>query len=90
MSTPENTGTDLTRLLHQGQQLLTPVPAGADWLTPIRESGVRGVSEMPLPQRKDEAWRYTPVSFLDQAEYRPLADGPPGVHLHELDSASLV
>ena len=76
MSTPENTGTDLTRLLHQGQQLLTPVPAGADWLTPIRESGVRGVSGMPLPERKDEAWRYTPVSFLDQAAYRPLADGP--------------
>ena len=78
MSTPENTGTDLTRLLRQGQQLLTPVPAGADWLTPIRESGVRGVAEMPLPERKDEAWRYTPISFLDQAEYRPLADGPFG------------
>lgn len=75
MSALENTGTDLTRLLHQGQQLLTPVPAGADWLTPIRESGVRGVAGMPLPERKDETWRYTPVSFLDRVEYRPLADG---------------
>jgi Fe-S cluster assembly protein SufD len=76
MSTPGETGTDITRLLHRGQQLLTPVSAGAEWLTPIRESGVRGVAVMPLPERKDEAWRYTPVSFLDQAEYKPLAAGP--------------
>lgn len=67
MSATEPTGTDLTRLLHEGRKFSGPV----DWLTPIRERGAQGVSGMPLPTRKDEAWRYTPLGFLDENDYRP-------------------
>jgi Fe-S cluster assembly protein SufD len=66
MTATEPTGTDLTRLLHEGRKLSEPV----DWLTPIRERGAQGVSGMPLPTRKDEAWRYTPLGFLDENDYR--------------------
>jgi Fe-S cluster assembly protein SufD len=75
MNTAEQEGTDLKRLLHQGQRLLTPLPAGLDWLTPLRELGALGVADMPLPSRKDEAWRYTSLAFLEKAEYRPLVQG---------------
>jgi Fe-S cluster assembly protein SufD len=75
MSTTQPTGTDLNRLLHQGQQLLMPVPAASDWLTPIRERAAQAVASMPLPGRKDEAWRYTSLGFLELTEYRPLIDG---------------
>ena len=78
MNTPENRGTDIIDLLHQGPQGLSPVPAGADWLTPIRESGVSGIAGMSLPNRKDEAWRYTSLGFLDQAEYRPMVEDTVG------------
>jgi Fe-S cluster assembly protein SufD len=62
---------DLKRLLRRGRQLQTPDPQAADWLTPLRERGVEGVLDQPLPGRKDEAWRYTSLSFLEQAEYVP-------------------
>ncbi len=73
MSATESTGTDLTRLLHEGQKFSGPV----DWLTPIRERGAQGVARMPLPTRKDEAWRYTPLGFLDENDFRPSTAGAP-------------
>jgi Fe-S cluster assembly protein SufD len=73
MSAVESTGTDLARLLHEGRRF----SAAADWLTPIRELGAQGVAAMPLPTRKEEAWRYTPLGFLEETEYRPTVAGEP-------------
>jgi Fe-S cluster assembly protein SufD len=90
MNTAEHEGTDLKRLLHQGQRLLTPIPAGLDWLTPLRERGAMGVAGMPLPSRKDETWRYTSLAFLDQVEYKPLIEGPfEALQLDDIDELLL-
>jgi Fe-S cluster assembly protein SufD len=90
MNTAEQAGTDLMRLLHQGQRLLTPLPAGLDWLAPLRERGALGVAGMPVPSRKDEAWRYTSLAFLEQAEYRPLVQGPfDALQLDDIDELLL-
>jgi Fe-S cluster assembly protein SufD len=62
---------DLTQLLRRGQQLQAPGPQAANWLTPLRERGAAGVIDQPLPGRRDEAWRYTSLNFLEQTEYLP-------------------
>ena len=66
-------GTDLQQLMQRGQRLMT---GGADWLVDARRRGAEQVASIPLPDRKQEAWRYTPVSFLDQAHYQAIVDGP--------------
>jgi Fe-S cluster assembly protein SufD len=67
-------GMDLTGLLRRSQELQPPGPQATDWLTPVRERGAAAVMEQPLPGRKDEAWRYTSLSFLEQAEYVPFSE----------------
>ncbi|MGD8956930.1 MAG: Fe-S cluster assembly protein SufD [Chromatiaceae bacterium] len=76
MNTQEHEGTSLNALLLAGQRTMTPRPSNTDWLTPVRERGAAAVAEMPLPSRKDEAWRYTSVGFLEQVEYQPVVEGP--------------
>ena len=66
MNTVQHAGTSLNAVLLAGQRAMTPRPTNMDWLTPVRERGAASVAEMPLPSRKDEAWRYTSVGFLEQ------------------------
>ena len=76
MNTAENSvtaGTDLQQLLQIGQRRLS---GGVGWLADARRRGAEQLASMQLPDRKQEAWRYTPVSFLDQARYEAIVDGP--------------
>lgn len=72
----EHTGTDLQQLLGLGRQRMTPTLAGAPWLAAARARGAAAVATLPLPDRRQEAWRYTSVGFLDQTAYQPLVEGP--------------
>lgn len=76
MITAEPTGTDITRLLQQGRQLLASATDSPDWLRSIRDRGAQAATGMALPARKDEAWRYTSLGFLEQVAYRPLVEEP--------------
>jgi len=76
MNGGEHTGTDLKRLLQLGRQRMTPGLSGPPWLSAVRERGAAAVASMPTPDRRQEAWRYTPVGFLEQAVYQPLVEGP--------------
>lgn len=68
---PAATDNPLQALLHRGLQQ-QPIATGAgDWLDSLRERGASALSAAPLPGRKDEAWRYTSLSFLEQTEYQP-------------------
>jgi len=90
MNTAAKADTDLMRMLQQGQRPLTPLPAALDWLVPLRERGAQGMAGMTLPGRKDEAWRYTSLAFLDQAEYKPLTEGPfDALQLDDIDELLL-
>jgi len=65
-----NTGTassELTELLRQAQPLRAKAP---DWQQALREQGARAVADQPLPDRRDESWRYTPLRFLQESDYR--------------------
>jgi len=59
--------TDLHALLQQAGS----AAVSHGWLQSLRNSAEHGVAKMQLPQRHDEAWRYTPVSFLEQHAYVP-------------------
>jgi len=72
----EHSGTDLKQLLQLGRQRMTPLLADVPWLAAVRERGAAAVAMLPLPDRRQEAWRYTPVGFLEQASYQPLVEGP--------------
>ncbi len=76
MNTQEQTATDLKQVLEQGQKLLAGGVAEVDWLSPARQRGAEEVASIALPDRKQEAWRYTPVSFLDDTAYAAVAGGP--------------
>ena len=58
---------ELTRLLHQGQQLQANAPA---WQKDLRAQGAAAVAGQPLPGRREESWRYTPLRFLEETDYR--------------------
>ena len=76
MNTADNSvtaGTGLQQLLQTGQRRMS---GGVDWLADARRRGAEQLASIPLPDRKQEAWRYTPVSFLDQAHYEAIVDGP--------------
>ena len=70
------TGTDLHRLIDEAHPILHASRPDDSWLARIREQGRADALSLPLPHRKQEAWRYTPTGFLDQIRYRALTDGP--------------
>jgi len=79
MSDSEQRAKDLQEVLRRGQQQLAAGSAAdSGWLNSVRERGASDVLTMAMPDRKQEAWRYTPISFLDKAEYAPLVEGPFG------------
>lgn len=47
---------------------------GPDWLTRLREAGASGFEASGFPTRRDEAWRYTSLDFLDRQPFEPAND----------------
>lgn len=52
---------------------VTTVPAGASWAQKARAEAMARVTEMGLPHRRDEYWRYTDPAALVAAEVAPAA-----------------
>ena len=52
---------------------VTTVPAGAAWAQAARAEAMARVTEMGLPHRRDEYWRYTDPAALVAAEVIPAA-----------------
>lgn len=76
MNTTQHTGTDLHEVLRIGRQQIEPGASAAAWLEPVRERAAAAAAQMAVPDRRNEAWRYTPLGFLDKAAYRPAPEGP--------------
>jgi Fe-S cluster assembly protein SufD len=66
-------GTDLAGMLATASDSASN---GIDWVDEVRARGAEEVRNLPLPRRKDEAWRYTSVGFLDSRRYLPAVDAP--------------
>jgi len=61
------------------QQLMTQADAGLHgtspgWLTHAREAARQAVAELPVLDRKQEAWRYTSIEALLKHRFRPASD----------------
>jgi len=61
------------------QQLMTAGDAGLPgiglgWLTQAREAARQAVAELPVLDRKQEAWRYTSIEALIKHRFRPVCD----------------
>ena len=76
MNSDTQTQHDLQGILHLGQKRMATGMPDTDWQSVTRQRGTAGVAAMARPDRKQEAWRYTPLGFLDQAEYQPIVEGP--------------
>jgi Fe-S cluster assembly protein SufD len=46
------------------QALLQTLPPEAGVLAPVQQRGRQGLAGLPLPGRRDEAWRFTPLDVL--------------------------
>src|SRR5690606_12115267 len=48
-----------------------------DWLSPERRQSLAQLRETPWPNRKTEAWQYTPLTALERSEFSgPAQDAP--------------
>ncbi len=51
---------------------------GPAWLEAIRQNGAARFSELELPHRKQEAWRFTNVAPIIRTPFQPLVSAPAG------------
>jgi Fe-S cluster assembly protein SufD len=65
--------TDMPQWLTEARQAPGAVPT---WLPDIRDRAAEQAVAMPLPSRKNEAWRYTSLGFLEQRRYVPGTGAP--------------
>ncbi len=90
MNTASSTGTDLHRLIDDAYPVFQDSHREDSWLAKLREQGRADAFSLPLPDRRQEAWRYTPTGFLDQVRYRALTDGPfDALQLSDIDDLLL-
>ncbi|MCB1773516.1 MAG: Fe-S cluster assembly protein SufD [Gammaproteobacteria bacterium] len=76
MTTAAMTKTDLHEVLRNGRQGLATAASNREWLGPVRQRGAEQLDRLPMPHRKQEAWRYTSTAFLEQQAYAAVVDGP--------------
>lgn len=81
---PAGTHNPLQALLQRGLQG-QPIAQGSDWLESLRNRGVSELNDAQLPGRKDEAWRYTSLGFLEQAEYQPVRGTFEALQLEDIE-----
>jgi Fe-S cluster assembly protein SufD len=72
----QSEGTLIRRLVSEHQ----PAEKSRDdnpWLRVLKKEAASWVSDMPLPNRKMEAWRYTPIEFIDKTAFSVDAEETP-------------
>ena len=68
MNDSAGNATGLHALLRAGEARVAQ-PGGPAWLDRARQRGARQARQLELPTRRDEAWRYTPLGFLERHHY---------------------
>lgn len=62
-----------------------------DWLSPERRQSLAQLRETPWPNRKTEAWKYTPLTALERSEFsEPAGDAPPVDVIEGLNSIDVL
>jgi Fe-S cluster assembly protein SufD len=55
-------------------QTITQAEQVNDWLSPKRQASLALLKEQPWPNRKTEAWKYTPVNTIERANFSISSD----------------
>ena len=58
-------------VLSQPASWLSEAANNGDWTQSMRGEPADLAGRMPLPDRHQEAWRYTPVRFLQEQQFFP-------------------
>jgi len=66
----------LIRRLASGHQPAEKSRDENPWLRVLKKEAASWVSDMPLPNRKMEAWRYTPLEFIDNTAFTVDEEAP--------------
>ena len=62
-----------------------------DWLSPKRAESLAQLKNTPWPNRKTEAWRYTPINVIERARFSAANDTVvQATAIENLDSIDLV
>ena len=62
-----------------------------DWLSPKRAESLAQLKNTPWPNRKTEAWRYTPINVIERARFSAANDTVvQATAIENLDSIALV
>lgn len=73
------------------EKALARAEAIDDWLSPKRKQSLALLQKTPWPSRKVEAWRFTPVRALEEAEFGNVEAQTPGLEaIANLNSVDLV
>ncbi|WP_072669649.1 Fe-S cluster assembly protein SufD [Vibrio injensis] len=59
------------------QQVIDRGSKTNDWLSPVRQQALHALRQTRWPTRRTEAWRYTPLSCLEQLELSPESGNAP-------------
>jgi len=82
----ESPATDLRQLLTERFAQKAQPGEGGDWLSPRRDMAANELLQMPLPNRKQEAWRYTSTAFLEQESFQLVSeDGFEALELSDIE-----
>lgn len=65
-----------TQAISQPSSWLSEAANSSDWTQSLRGQAADLVNRMPLPDRHQEAWRYTPVRFLAEQNFVPASSEP--------------
>ncbi len=86
----ESPATDLRELLTQGFAQQPWLDEGADWLSARRDTAANEFMQMPMPDRKQEGWRYTSTAFLEQETFQlASAEGFAALELSDIEDLLL-
>ncbi|MEJ2322252.1 MAG: Fe-S cluster assembly protein SufD [Gammaproteobacteria bacterium] len=60
------------------------------WMSVMRKEAASWIADMPAPHRKMEAWRYTPLDFIDNTRFSTDVTGEPFTALEVSDIEELL
>jgi Fe-S cluster assembly protein SufD len=79
-----------TQVAPQPVDWLSAAANSGDWTQAVRGEAADLASRMTLPNRREEAWRYTPVRFLEEQRFVPAASEPfAALQLSDIDDLLL-
>jgi len=85
-----NTATDsrqwFMQLLQQGDTAATSVEENHAWLNRARENARTALQSLPLPGKKQEAWRYTSIEGLLDHNFEPVSADFDALQTEDIDN----